>query len=381
MVDGETHEAWAWFLSKVERIIADSYTLSIISDRHVSIVSAIAQTFPKANHGACIVHVMRNVVSRYKSKGLAKMVCEAAFQFRRADFDLKFNKIKMANAACHKYLEDIHTSKWSRTYFAGNRYNLMTSNVAEQLNNAISKSRSSPIVEMFMFIQRMLTRWFSARRTKSANHRGFCTPEVDKVIQAHVKLTKGSKILKCKDWSFSVRGLFGHGNTVHLDTKVCTCQVFQKLNIPCGHALLAADSIGLSYTGLVGDYYKTQNWVDTYAGVIYPEADVGEISIPPSVSDLIIGPPRTRRPSGRPKEGRAPSTGEIPVNHPLTPLYFSLTVSLFRLPTQLLSYSTAYEENKNCSKQVYSLWWYGPQPDHMCSPPWLILYPSDISFG
>ncbi|KAL0699145.1 hypothetical protein Bca4012_055267 [Brassica carinata] len=82
VVDGETPEAWTWFLTKVERIIADSNTLSIISDRHISIEKAISQVFPNAHHGACIVHIMRNVVSRYKSKGLAKMVCEAAFQFR-----------------------------------------------------------------------------------------------------------------------------------------------------------------------------------------------------------------------------------------------------------------------------------------------------------
>ncbi|KAJ4902577.1 Uncharacterized protein Rs2_16528 [Raphanus sativus] len=121
-----------------------------------------------------------------------------------------------------------------------------------------------------------------------------------------------SKISPSREWSFSVRGLFGHGNTVHLDTKACTCQVFQKLKIPCGHALMAADSVGLSYTGLIGDYYKTQHWIDTYAGVIYPEADIGEFSIPPALSDFPLGPPRTRRPSGRPREGRIPSTGEIP---------------------------------------------------------------------
>ncbi|XP_056848847.1 uncharacterized protein LOC130498990 [Raphanus sativus] len=312
VVDGETEEAWTWFLSKVERIIADANTLTIISDRHASIVKAKSLVFPKAHHGACIVHLMRNVVSRYKSKGLAKMVCEAAFSFRRSDFDKNFDKIKIANAACFKYLEDIGTAKWTRTYFQGNRYNLLTSNVAEQLNNAISKSRASPIVEMFMFIQRMLTRWFSARRTKSSKHRGLVTPEVDKVIQTHIRLTKGSKIYPSRDWSFSVRGLFGHGNTVHLDTKACTCQVFQKLKIPCGHALLAADSVGLPYNQLVGEFYKTKYWIETYAGVIYPEAPVGDHSIPPEIADLTIYPPKTRRPSGRPRECRIPSTGEIP---------------------------------------------------------------------
>ncbi|XP_013617824.1 uncharacterized protein LOC125582475 [Brassica napus] len=50
VVDGETEEAWTWFLTKLERIIADSNTLTIISDRHVSIIKAISLTFPKAHH-------------------------------------------------------------------------------------------------------------------------------------------------------------------------------------------------------------------------------------------------------------------------------------------------------------------------------------------
>ncbi|XP_056853655.1 uncharacterized protein LOC130503002, partial [Raphanus sativus] len=323
VVDGETEDAWTWFLTKLERIIADSTNLTIISDRAAAIIKAKRTVFPMSHHGACIVHLMRNVVSRYKNKGLAKMVCEAAFSFRRRDFDANFAKIKQANGACALYLEGIGTAKWSRTYFKGERYNLLTSNTAEQLNNALKLSRPSPIIELFMFIQRMLTRWFSARRTKSAKCRGFVTTEVEKVMQTHIRLTKGSKIANITDWSYQIRGLFGHPNTVSLENKVCTCQVFQKLKIPCGHALLAADSIGLPYVNLFGDYYKTQTWRDTYAGVIYPEAPpgdlpigdlpIGDLPIPEEVTTVTLLPPQTRRPSGRPKEGRIPSTGEIPV--------------------------------------------------------------------
>ena len=313
VVDGETDESWHWFLAKVERIIADSNALTIISDRNNSLLKAKQIVFPKAHHGACIVHIMRNVVSRFKNKGLAKMVCAAAFSYRRKDFNDNFGKIRQASAACTKYLEDIGTAKWSRKYFPGNRYNLLTSNVAEQLNNALSKSRASPVVELFMFIQRMLTRWFSARRTKSAKHRGAVTPEVEDVMQTHIRLTKGSKISNITSWSYQVKGVFGHTNTVSLENKVCTCQVFQHLKIPCGHALLAADSIGYPHSQLFGDCYKTQTWKETYAGVIYPEALLGDHPLPPAIERLSLQPPKTRRPSGRPKDKRYPSTGEIQV--------------------------------------------------------------------
>ncbi|CAN6893768.1 unnamed protein product, partial [Brassica oleracea] len=98
--------------------------------------------------------------ANFQNKGLAKMVCAAAFSYRRKDFNDHFGKLRQANGACVKYLEDIGNAKWTRTYFPGNRYNLLTSNVAEQLNNALRKARPSPIIELFMFIQRMLTRWF-----------------------------------------------------------------------------------------------------------------------------------------------------------------------------------------------------------------------------
>ncbi|KAL0713037.1 hypothetical protein Bca4012_020015 [Brassica carinata] len=142
--------------------------------------------------------------------------------------------------------------------------------------------------------------------------------------QFHFRQTRTSRhsfVLSCHDprcdWRIRAKelttcgGLFGHPNTVHMDTKVCSCQVFQKLKIPCGHAMLAADSVGLPYTQLVGDCYKTQHWIDTYSGVIYPEAPLGDHPIPPSIAAVTIHPPKTRRPSGRPKDKRIPSTGEV----------------------------------------------------------------------
>ncbi|CAN6867918.1 unnamed protein product [Brassica oleracea] len=61
IVDNEDTEAWTWFLQKVERILADSSSLAIISDRATSISNAVKCVYPSAQHGACIVHLARNV--------------------------------------------------------------------------------------------------------------------------------------------------------------------------------------------------------------------------------------------------------------------------------------------------------------------------------
>lgn len=47
----------------------------------------------------------------------------------------------------------------------------MASNIAETLNKALKKGRSSPIVDLLIFIQAMMTRWFCARRKKSLAHK------------------------------------------------------------------------------------------------------------------------------------------------------------------------------------------------------------------
>lgn len=212
VVDSENKESWTWFLKKLERILGDSPKLTIISDRHKAIVLAIKTAYPLAVHIACIVHFSQNVASEFSIKGLYKLVTA----YRLQNFTPIFNKIRSQSAACARYLEKAGMATWTRVYCKGERYNLMTSNVYEQLNKALKKGRGSPIVELLKFIQAMMTRWFSARRKKSLNHRGNVPPEVEIVMKQHLKEVTASRINPISDWSFEVVGKFGEKNVVML---------------------------------------------------------------------------------------------------------------------------------------------------------------------
>ncbi|XP_033131093.1 uncharacterized protein LOC117126636 [Brassica rapa] len=310
--NSEDTEAWTWFLQKVERILADSSNLAIISDRATSIANAVSCVYPQAHHGFCIVHLARNVNARFSSKGLARLVTAAATAHRMRDYKNFCDKIRASNSECGIYLGKIGSARWSRTYFGGQRYNIMTSNIAEQLNNALVEGRSSPIIELVMFIQGMMTRWFSARRKKANKHRGLMTIEVDKVMTKTMALVKGSKVNSISSWSCQVVGKFGGSESVQLEQKKCTCKYFDNMKIPCGHAMIAADNIGLAYETMVGHWYKTVAWRETYAGVIRPIGDPRDESIPEDVRDAMLMPPLTKRPPGRRRTKRFPSTGEMP---------------------------------------------------------------------
>ncbi|KAL6336650.1 hypothetical protein AAG906_035964 [Vitis piasezkii] len=68
---------------------------------------------------------------------------------------------------------------------------------------------------------------------------------------------------------------------VNLDTRSCTCRQFDLDHIPCAHAIAACRFYNISY------------WV-----------------VPNHISDKVVLPPKTRRPTGRPRKVRIPSSGE-----------------------------------------------------------------------
>jgi len=242
------------------------------------------------------------------------MVLNVGCVYKMSVFRNLYKEIKSRNYECDKYLEKIGPAHWSRVYFQGERYNLMTSNIAETLNNAIRLGRCAPILELVKFIRAMLTRWCSARRKKSIKHTGMVEPYVDKVMTQTMMKMEGSKIQNVTNWTYEIVGRFGGNHMVSFDDMKCSCKVFDKLKIPCGHAMLAANSIGLDFGTLVGEYFKTKTWVLTYKGIVNPEANALELDQSEEVKERVILPPRTRRPSGRRKAKRIASIGEFPVS-------------------------------------------------------------------
>ncbi|XP_013689270.2 uncharacterized protein LOC106393065 [Brassica napus] len=190
----------------------------------------------------------------------------------------------------------------------------MTSNIAEQLNKALLEGRGAAIVELVTFIQRMMTRWFCARGKKAEKHRGLVSVEVDKQMTKNMETVRGSKINAVNSWSSRIVGKFGRSDKVMLAERKCSCKYFDNIKIPCGHAMLAADGVGVPHDTLCGHWYKMTVWRETYSGVISLQGDPRDVDIPEEVSSMILYPPNTKRQLGRRRKTRIPSTGEIHVS-------------------------------------------------------------------
>lgn len=106
IVDSENIRVWTWFFRQLSAIVPDAADLVLVSDRHRSIYAAVGEVYPLAFHGACVVHIERNV-RHYSGKGLASLVGKAARAFNVGDFKYWYSEIATRSKKCAAYLEGI----------------------------------------------------------------------------------------------------------------------------------------------------------------------------------------------------------------------------------------------------------------------------------
>ncbi|XP_018462760.1 uncharacterized protein LOC108833862 [Raphanus sativus] len=301
VVDTENDESWTWFFRQLSRVIPDDEGLALISDRHKSIGKAIAVVYPLASRGICTYHLYKNILLRYKGRDLFGLVKKAAYSFRLTDFQATFETIKELNPALHAYLERADVHMWARAHFRGDRYNLLTSNIAESINRALSGARSLPIVHLLESIRLMMTRWFAKRKHDAELMKTSLTRGVEKVLEGRMPIANLLKVQAIDIHQSQVTGVSSL-HVVNLSEKKCSCCRFDLEKLPCAHAIAAAEARKISCISLCHHYYRKQYLYNAYNTAVMSKDDV--VPIPEEVAKKICLPPAGRQPPGRPKKSR-----------------------------------------------------------------------------
>ncbi|XP_010523364.1 PREDICTED: uncharacterized protein LOC104801724 [Tarenaya hassleriana] len=164
IANGENDRSWEWFFCQLGSFIPDTADTVFISDRHASISRAIRKVYPSAKHGVCTYHLSKNLMTKFKCKRVTPLFKEAALAFTRSHFDRVFDHLRKIDEGVAKYLEEIDVRMWSRAYFEGCRYNIMTSNIVESWNSVLKGAKDYPIVPLFEHIRQTLTQASSTLR-------------------------------------------------------------------------------------------------------------------------------------------------------------------------------------------------------------------------
>ncbi|XP_033139143.1 uncharacterized protein LOC117130357 [Brassica rapa] len=311
VVDTENDDSWNWFFTQLKVLIPDQEGLAIISDRHNSIGKAITNVYPLAARGICTYHLYKNILGRYKGKDVFRLVKKAARCFRMSDFDMIFEEIEALNPDLHGYLERADVRLWTRVYFPGERYNLMTTNIAESMNRALSHARGLNIVRILESIRVMMTRWFAERRVDARSQSTTLTRGVEKLLQGRVSASRDWTVQRIDDHHTEVKyGAAGESlNVVNLVERKCTCRRFDVEKIPCVHAIAAAEERNVSRISLCSPYYKSTYLASAYAESVMPVDSA--LPVPDNVANVQCFPPFIRQQPGRPKKNRMKSALEV----------------------------------------------------------------------
>lgn len=258
----------------------------------------------------------RNIRSYFKDKHLGFLVGKAARAYRVTDFYRTFNEIKTVNPSCADYLINIGFEHWARSHFPGDRYNIMTSNVAETWNSVLREAREYPILALVEYIRAKLMSWFSIRREIVTDESNTLTPRVVDIVEANFENSGVYGVHVINKSEFHVIDKEGRSFHVDIEWKTCSCNEFQALKIPCTHAVAAANRNKISVASLVSDCYSLTTYKATYATAINPVVEGDDLeNLPSQMSALNIdlNPPASRRPPGRPRKSRILSRDEVRV--------------------------------------------------------------------
>ncbi|XP_010513141.2 PREDICTED: uncharacterized protein LOC104789092 [Camelina sativa] len=293
VVDSENDASWDWFLRCLKTIIPDEEDLVFVSDRASSIATALSVNYVHAHHGICTFHLQKNLETRFRaSASLLPVVHDASRAYTQYDFDYLFTQISNGDPDLGEYLWQADIRKWSRAYSPSNRYNIMTSNCAESINSRLKETREYPIVCLFDTIRSILTRWFNERREESCRHPYAVTTKVgNKMNESYNNTTRWLEVSQVNENIFEVKAAL-KTYMVNLDTRKCTCCMFDIDKFPCAHGIAAAKHMAFRI-------FREHS----------PVGDMEYWEIPESVSTY-IRPPSTRIPSGRRKKKGIASSWE-----------------------------------------------------------------------
>lgn len=98
MVEGETLTAWSWFLAHLREHVTDKNGICLISDRHASIKSTVANEAlgwqpPHGYHVYCVRHIASNFNRKFNNAKQKEMLKKLAYTPCKHIFLSKFRKI------------------------------------------------------------------------------------------------------------------------------------------------------------------------------------------------------------------------------------------------------------------------------------------------
>lgn len=312
VVDEESDDNWMWFLSELHNLLEvnteNMPRLTILSDRQKGIVDGVEANFPTAFHGFCMRHLSDSFRKEFNNTMLVNLLWEAAWALTVIEFEAKILEIEEISQDAAYWIRRIPPRLWATAYFEGSRFGHLTANIVESLNSWILEASGLPIIQMMECIRRQLMTWFNERRETSMQWTTILVPSAERRVAEALERARSYQVLRANEAEFEVISHEGT-NIVDIRNRCCLCRGWQLYGIPCAHAVAALLSCRQNVHRFTESCFTVTTYRKTYSQTLHPVPDktlwkeASESGANPA-AEVLINPPKSLRPPGRPRKKR-----------------------------------------------------------------------------
>ncbi|KAL5142661.1 hypothetical protein HKD37_09G025801 [Glycine soja] len=288
VVEGETLTAWSWFLAHLREHVTDKNEICLISYRHVSIKSVVANEAlgwqpPPGYHVYYVRHIASNFNRKFNNAKQKEMFKKLAYMPCKHVFDQNLEKFRQLSPGIATWIDRISKGKWSMTYdTSGQRYGHMTTNLSECVNKVLKDCRNIPITALY-FVDH-------GRQAQRQLNEGqvYCSKLVKELRKNQEQVC--SHIVRVYDihsTRFEVEETFnpitqrgGQKWAVNLNGHYCQCGRYSALHYPCSHIIAACGYVSMNYYQYIDVVYTNEHILKAYSAQWWPLGN--EATIPPS---------------------------------------------------------------------------------------------------
>lgn len=316
VVDYETQDNWHWFLMQLKSALSiesESVSITFVADFQNGLKESLVEIFYRCYHSYCLRHLaeklnkdLRGQFSHEARRFMVQDIYAAASSAKVDGFQRCVESIKGISPDAYNWVIQSEPEHWCNAFFAGARYNHLTSNFGQQFYGWVSEANELPLTQMIDILRGKMMESIYTRRVESNQWTTKLTPSREEQLQDQISRARSLQVLHSHGNTFEVRG--ESLEIVDVDHWECSCKGWQLTGLPCCHAIDVFEGIGRDPYDYCSRYFMAENYRLTYAESIHP---IPNVERPPhgesTEEQVTVTPPPTKRPPGRPKTKQAES--------------------------------------------------------------------------
>ncbi|KAK1378082.1 hypothetical protein POM88_024826 [Heracleum sosnowskyi] len=262
----------------------------------------IRELLPQVEHRFCTRHLNANLKGKYPSGPVNDAFWQASTATHPQAFKSPMKELARASKGAFEKMNALDPGMWSKAYFKTHSLTDSTeNNISECFNSWILKTRYMPLIDMLIEIHDMIMTRVHENRDRMARYDCLIVPKAKKILDEAVKESCGYTVLWDGSETYVVKGK-GTSCSVNLQSRSCSCRVWDLLGIPYAHGVTAIQEARHNVFDYVEKCYTKETYMRCYSycldvirGEDFWEDVEGDLILPPMIVKQLRGRPKKMR--------------------------------------------------------------------------------------